>query len=113
MSTASGDDYIVVEPGALVVTDQAVVDAADRSPRFQWPFLLVAVVGLFSLVLVALGNLREGMAGIVLALVLATALRLVLPTRTAGWLCSRGRAVDTCCLAAAAIGLAGTLFLLS
>lgn len=112
MSTAPGDDYIAIDPAVLVVTDDTSVRTVERAPRFQWPFLLVSVIVVSALGLVAAGFLREGMAGMVLALTLAAALRLVLPGRTAGLLSSRSRVADTCCLGVAALGLAGTLLLL-
>lgn len=113
MSTASGDDYIVADPVALVSADEVLVVApAAQNPRLQWPFLLVALVCGAGLAFVAAGALREGVAAVVISLALATALRLMLPSRTAGWLSSRSRVVDTACFAAAAVGLAGTLFLL-
>jgi len=47
-----------------------------------------------------------------MAVGLAAGLRLVLPTRTAGWLTSRSRVLDAVVFAALAAGLAATLFLL-
>ena len=105
MSTASGDDYLVAgESPALVVVPEPRVS--------QWPFLLVTLVGLSGLAFIALGRLQQGVLGLLLAVALASALRLVLPTRTAGWLTSRSRVVDAAGFAALAVGLAATLFLL-
>lgn len=73
----------------------------------------MAGLGLASLVLVVAGSLRAGIAGLVLAMALAAALRLVLPARTSELLSSRHRIVDAACFAALAAGLAGTLLLLS
>ena len=105
MSTASGDDYLVAaESPALVVVPERRVT--------QWPFLLVTLVGSAGLALIAVGRLQQGILGLLMAVGLAAGLRLVLPTRTAGWLTSRSRVRDAVAFAALAAGLAATLFLL-
>ena len=105
MSTASGDDYLVAgESPALVVVPE---------PRAtQWPFLLVTLVGFSGLALIGVGRLQQGILGLLMAVGLAAGLRLVLPTRTAGWLTSRSRVLDAAAFAALAVGLAATLYLL-
>ena len=105
MSTASGDDYLVTpEAPALVTLPETRVT--------QWPFWLVTMVGIVGLGLIALGQAQQGILGLVVAMGLAGVLRLVLPTRNAGWLVSRSRGIDVAGFAVLAAGLAATLFLL-
>lgn len=106
MSTASGDDYLVTPDTTAVVT-------VPESRVTQWPFWLVTAVGIVGLGLIAVGRLQQGILGLVVAVGLSAMLRLVLPTRTAGWLVSRSRIVDAAAFATLAAGLAATLFLLN
>lgn len=111
MSTAPGDDYLVVDTTALLgAADSAPARPAD--PPAQWPFLLVALVGLVGLVFIATGSLLQGLNGLIVTMSLAALLRLVLPTRTAGWLASRGRVFDAAGFAVLALGLAAATVLL-
>lgn len=105
MSTASSDEYLVGDAAISASLD-------EKPPRLQWPFLIVAVLAMGGLALFALGSLNRGIAALVLSMGLAAALRLVLPSATAGWLASRSRSVDVLCFAGLAAGLAGTLMLL-
>lgn len=111
MSTASGDEYLVAD--SAVLPGEQVRAIPDRAPRLQWPFLLVALLVVAALAFIATGSLAKGVAGLAAAFGLAAGLRLVLPSRTAGWLASRSRTVDTCCLAALAGALAGMLLLIA
>ncbi len=58
------------------------------------PFALVAAVGLFGLMWIALRHWRIGSSLIGLALLLAAVLRLVLPSEQVGLLAIRSRGVD-------------------
>ena len=115
MSAAPGDEYFVADSAALLGAAELPVPAAAveaKAPPAQWPFLLVALVGLGALVLIAAGSLLQGLAGLVVATGLAALLRLVLPTRTAGWLASRSRGLDVAGFAALAHALGGVTLLL-
>lgn len=105
MSTASGDEY-------LVAPDSPTLVAVGESRATQWPFFLVAVLALAGLGLIAVGRVQQGIAGLVVAFGLAAVLRLVLPARTAGWLASRSRGIDSAAFAVLAAGLAATVYLI-
>jgi len=60
----------------------------------QWPLTLVVLAVGAGLVLVAVDRWREGLVLVGLALLLAGALRLVLPERRLGFLVVRSRPVD-------------------
>lgn len=70
----------------------------------QAPFFLVWAVIAVGLTLVGLAYWRRGLTVIAAATLLACVLRLLLPTRRAGWLVVRGRATDV-----VFYGLLGTL----
>jgi len=108
MSAASGEDYLVSDSAALLGT----VEAPAQTPRAQWPFLIIAVVASAGLVLIALESMQEGLLGLTLALGLGAVMRLVLPSRTAGWLASRTRPVDVGLLAALSASLCAVTVLL-
>lgn len=72
----------------------------------QLPALVVLVVAGVGLALSALGDWRPGAFVLALALLLAAALRLTLPPRTAGWLVVRTRGADAACLLLLGFGLA-------
>lgn len=108
MSTASGDEYLVADPTALV-GERRVSGASGR----QWPFAIIAAVVVTSAVLLVFGRFGLGMQGLVVAMATAAVLRLLLPTHVAGWLANRSRLVDASCFAGLALGLAGTLLLLA
>lgn len=111
MSTAPGDDYLLVDATALLgAADSAPARPTD--PPAQWPFLLVGLVALVGLLFVAAGSLLQGLYGLVVAMSLAALLRLVLPTRTVGWLASRSRVFDAGGFAVLALGLAAATVLL-
>ncbi|MBA3618097.1 MAG: DUF3017 domain-containing protein [Acidothermales bacterium] len=74
----------------------------DRRVR-EWPLLLVLAVAATGLVIAALANFRTGSLVVAIALLLAAALRVVLPQRDAGLLAVRRRSVDVLTL-----GLLGT-----
>ncbi len=115
MSTASGDEYLVADSATLLSTAElpaGAIDITPREPTAQWPFLLVAIVSLGGLVLIGTGSLRQGLVGLVVGISLASLLRLVLPTRTAGWLVSRSRWFDAAGFALLAGALAGVTLLL-
>ncbi len=106
MSTASGDDYLVVGESPAVVS-------IPETRTWQWPFLLVVGVGLLALGLIATGRLQQGVLVMAVAVGLAGLLRLVLPARTAGWLVSRSRTLDAALSFALAAALAATVYLLT
>lgn len=72
----------------------------------QAPFALVWLVVLAGLALIATEYWRRGLTVVGSAAVLAGLLRLVLPTRRAGWLVVRGRTVDVVGYAASGFALA-------
>lgn len=113
MSTASGDEYLVVDSSALLAAADVEVSqpVVAKAPVAQWPFLLVAVLAVGGLLLIGTGSLRHGLTGLVVAMGLATLLRLVLPTATAGWLTSRSRLVDAAGFALLAGALGGVTLL--
>jgi predicted PurR-regulated permease PerM len=74
----------------------------DRRVR-EWPILLVLTVAATGLVIAALADFRTGSLVVAIALLLASALRIVLPQRDAGLLAVRRRWVDVLTL-----GLLGT-----
>lgn len=114
MSTASGDEYLVAESAARLVTAEISAPAAidDGDPAGQWPFLIVGLVGLVGLVLIASGSLLRGLSGLTVAMALAGMLRLVLPARTAGWLSSRSRMLDVAGFTVLACALGAVTLLL-
>lgn len=112
MSAASGDEYLVADSSALLAGPVAAPVPVAEPPAAQWPFLLVSVLGVAGMVLIAFGSVRTGLFGLAAALGLAGALRLVLPTTTAGWLASRPRMVDVCVFAILAGSLAAVTVLL-
>jgi hypothetical protein len=69
----------------------------------EWPLLLVLAVAAIGLVIAALADFRTGSLVVAIALLLAAALRVVLPQRDAGLLAVRRRSVDVLTL-----GLLGT-----
>lgn len=71
-----------------------------RVIRAQWPHLLVLAIAAAGLVVVASDHFKRGTALLGAAICLAAVLRAVLPSRAAGWLRVRGRAVDVLTLAA-------------
>ena len=83
-----------------------------KAPVAQWPFLIVAILAIGGLVLIGTGSMLQGLAGLVVATGLAALLRLVLPTRTAGWLASRSRALDVTGFVVLALALGGVTLLL-
>ena len=115
MSAAPGDDYLVADSAAvLVAADIAVPEVAvePNAPAAQWPFLIVAILGIGGLFLIGTGSMLQGLAGLVVATGLAALLRLVLPTRTSGWLASRSRALDVTGFVVLALALGGVTLLL-
>ncbi len=112
MSAASGEDYLVSDSAVLLGAVEAPAQAPAQAPRAQWPFVLVSVVALAGLTLVLFDSLQQGLLGLTLALGLAAVMRLVLPSRTAGWLASRTRIVDVGLLATLAASLCAVTLLL-
>jgi hypothetical protein len=115
MSAAPGDEYLVADSAALLGAAELPVPTVavePSEPPAQWPFLIVAIVAVGSLLLIAVGSLLQGLAGLVVATALAALLRLVLPTRTAGWLASRSRGLDVAGFVAIAVALGGVTLLL-
>ncbi len=115
MSAAPGDDYLVADSAALLGAAElpiSEVAVEPREPVAQWPFLIVAIVALGALVLIGTGSMLQGLAGLVVATGLAALLRLVLPTRTAGWLASRSRGLDVAGFVVLAVALGGVTLLL-
>jgi hypothetical protein len=86
--------------------------AVEKTPAAQWPYLVVSLVASVGMVLIALGSLREGLIGLALAMGLASGVRLVLPSTTAGWLTSRSRLVDAGLFAALGLALGAVTYLL-
>lgn len=76
----------------------------------QGPFSLVWAVVLIGLALIATEYWRRGLTVVGSGAVLAGVLRLVLPTRRAGWLVVRGRAVDVVGYVVAGLSLAVIAF---
>jgi hypothetical protein len=111
MSTASGDEYLVVDSTSVRTEGAAVV--SRKPPVAQWPYLLVCLIALGGLGLVGLGMLREGLLGLALSMAVAGIARLVLPTTTAGWLGTRSRGLDAMVFATLAVALGAVTLLLS
>ncbi len=76
--------------------------------RPQVPFILVWAVVLVGMGLIATEYWRRGLTIVGAAAVLAGILRLVLPTRRAGWLVVRSRTVDVLCFEVLGVALAVT-----
>jgi hypothetical protein len=115
MSAAPGDEYLVADSATLLGAAELPVPAVaiePKEPTAQWPFLLVAIVAIGGLSLIGAGSLLQGLAGLVVATGLAALLRLVLPTRTAGWLASRSRGLDVAGFVVLALALGGVTLLL-
>jgi hypothetical protein len=115
MSAAPGDDYLVADSAALLgAAELPIPEVAvePKAPVAQWPFLIVAIVAVGALVLIGTGSMLQGLAGLVVATGLAALLRLVLPTRTAGWLASRSRGLDVAGFVVLAVALGGVTLLL-
>ncbi|MBA2553263.1 MAG: DUF3017 domain-containing protein [Geodermatophilaceae bacterium] len=74
-------------------------------PR-QAPFALVWLVVLVGMGLIATEYWRRGLTIVGAAAVLAGVLRLVLPTRRAGWLAVRSRPIDVLCFGFLGVALA-------
>jgi hypothetical protein len=72
----------------------------------QWPLLVVIVAVAVGLLLVAAGGWRSGLVVMGLALVLAGALRLLLPLRRVGFLAVRSRPVDVALTMGAGLAVA-------
>jgi Protein of unknown function (DUF3017) len=72
----------------------------------QWPLLLVIVAVGIGLLLVAAERWRSGLVLMGLALVLAGALRLLLPLRRIGFLAIRSRPVDVALTTVAGLTIA-------
>lgn len=70
------------------------------------PALAVVVVGLAGIVAAAQHHWRKGLYVVAAGLLLGALLRLVLPTRRAGTLAVRSKAVDVATLALLAAGVA-------
>jgi hypothetical protein len=85
------------------------IEPTGRAARIanEAPALAVVVVGLFGIVAAAQHHWRKGLYVVAAALVLGGLLRLVLPTRRAGTLAVRSKAVDvgTLVLLGAALAL--------
>lgn len=78
----------------------------DRRLR-EWPFAVVVAVALAGLVVVALlDRFRRGSVLFAAAFGLAAALRLVLPTRSAGLLAIRSRPFDVVAYAGLGVAIA-------
>lgn len=75
------------------------------TPR-QLPFALVWLVVLVGMVLIATEYWRRGLTVVGAAAVLAAVLRLLLPTRRAGWLVVRSRTIDVLCFGGLGVALA-------
>ena len=73
----------------------------SRSARLgnELPVVAVLSVAAAGLVAVSQGYWRRGLAGVAAAMIVAAALRLALPTRRAGLLAVRGKALDVVVLA--------------
>ncbi len=112
MSTASGDEYLVADSASLPAARHVVAPAVEKTPAAQWPYLVVSLVASVGLVLIALGSLREGLIGLALAMGVASVVRLVLPSTTAGWLTSRSRLVDVGLFAGLGLALVAVTYLL-
>jgi len=70
--------------------------------------LVVAAVGL---VVVGIGHFKRGSVVFSAALLLAAALRTVLPTRTAGMLAGRGRLLDAATLTVLGLAVLGLVLI--
>lgn len=86
-----GDPVVEPEPEAPPVPRAQRMRTALRR---QWPYGLVLLTMCIGLVRIVLYHWREGSAWIGGALLIAAALRIVLPPRGAGMIAVRGRAVD-------------------
>jgi Protein of unknown function (DUF3017) len=71
----------------------------------QLPLLAVLLVVGVGLLLVTLGDWRQGLVVIGLALIGAAVLRLLLPLRRVGWLAVRSRPVDVLLMAGVGVAL--------
>jgi hypothetical protein len=112
MSTASGDEYLVADSTALQASRQVAAPAVEKSPPAQWPYLVICLFASVGLILIALGSVSEGLTGLALAMGVASVVRLVLPSTTAGWLTSRSRVVDVGLFAALGLALGAVTYLL-
>jgi uncharacterized membrane protein YjjP (DUF1212 family) len=83
-----------------------------RGARFgQWPATVVGVLVAVSFALVAMGHFRRGAVLFSAGVVLAFFLRALLPSRDAGMLVVRSRAVDLATLAVLGVAVASLTFL--
>lgn len=80
---------------------RVVVRAGGRrtGPVREWPLLVVLVAFGLGLLVIRLHHFRIGSVGVSGAMLLAAALRLVLPPRVAGLLVVRSRGLDVALLA--------------
>ena len=79
---------------------------AGRRVLRQWPLLLVLAGVAVAMAFVAVDRFRVGSVLLAAVVVLAFAMRLVLPTGDAGWLAVRSRTVDSTVLGILGFGLA-------
>lgn len=79
-------------------------------PARAWPIVVVVSLIVLALVVVLIGPFRFGVLLLAAAVVLGFFLRLLLPTRTAGLLAARSRAVDLAVLAALGVTMTTLAF---
>lgn len=72
----------------------------------QWPLLLVLAGVAIAMGFVAADRFRVGSVLLAAAVILAFAMRTVLPTRDVGWLAVRSRSTDAAVLGVLGFGLA-------
>jgi hypothetical protein len=97
----------VSEPPAPRPTPETARHAqrARRSLPREWPITLILLGVAVSLLVVALNHFRRGTVLLALFVLLAAALRLVLPAREAGLLAVRSRLIDVLTLGGLGAGL--------
>ena len=88
------------------------VRALRPRPRYgQWPAGLVLLLTAVAFAVVGSGHFRRGAVIFSAAVVLAFFLRLMLPSRDAGWLAVRHRAIDLAVLGVLGLAVAALTFL--
>lgn len=93
-------------PAPSARVDPARVAAAHaRRPLREWPVAIVLVGVAISLVVVVDNHFRRGSVLLALSVLLAAALRLLLPARVAGVLAVRSRVLDVLILGGLGTGL--------
>lgn len=91
--------------GQVDAAERPSVRRAVRAVAFQWPLALVLAVCVAGLLVVLSNHFRRGTVLFAGGLVLAAALRLVLPAPAAGLLVVRNRILDVLMLGALGLGV--------